>query len=122
MRKSRAVTGEAAAAPSAAAPAGGAGSAGAVGEARTSFDGTLYVLYGGEAATQVAAELADGARRAGLAPQLVAAADFRNLKLERCAWRPGGAPSSFAAPCADVGCVSYFSLPLQRAARGVVCG
>jgi hypothetical protein len=97
MRKSRAVTGEAAATPSAPESASGAVSAAAVGEARTSFDGTVYILYGGEAATQVAAELADGARRAGLAPQLVAAADFRNVKLERCAWRVDGAPFRFAA-------------------------
>ena len=83
MRKSRAVTGEAAPAPAAAAEAAAAAPVAGGGEARRAFDGTVYLLYGGEAATQVAAELAEGAARAGLATKLLPAADFRSAKLER---------------------------------------
>ena len=83
MRKSRAVTGEAAPAPAAGAEVAAAAASSGGGETRRAFDGTVYLLYGGEAATQVAAELAEGAARAGLAPKLVAAAEFRSVKLER---------------------------------------
>jgi hypothetical protein len=108
MRKSRAVTGEAAAAsPAAATPDSGAAPASTAaaaaaaadgGAARVAFDGTVYFLYGGEAATQVAAELATAARGAGLAPQLVAMTDFRSAKLDTCALSLSLSLSRVAAP------------------------
>jgi hypothetical protein len=122
MRKSRAVTGEAAAEPSggAAAPAATAAKTTAAvgsdaGAARVAFDGSVYFLYGGEAATQVAAELAAAARGAGLAPQLVALSDFRSVKLETCA------PSShtLARRCAPA-CTRARAHPTQQLMRALL--
>ena len=123
MRKSRAVTGEAApgAAPDAAgggangapstSPAGASASAVADG----GFDGTLHILYGGEAATQVAAELAEGARGAGLRPVLTSMSDFRGVKLDRrvarCVWRAHGTRRA-----------EWLPRRAQRAPRGAVRG
>lgn len=80
MRKSRAVTGEPAA-PSSAAPAPTAAASAA--SAATAFDGTLHILHGGEAAVQVAAELAEEARKAGLLPHVLPMNDFKTLSLDR---------------------------------------
>lgn len=83
MRKSRAVTGEpdVAAAPAAAASAREEPSA--LSAPAGGFDGTFHLLYGGEAATQVAADLAAEARGCGLTPVLLAADEFRKAKLDR---------------------------------------
>ena len=79
MRKSRAVTGEAAA-PAAAPPAAAPSAPPAAG----GWDGRLTVLHGGEAASQVASDVAAEARRRGFEPQQLASmADFRQLRLDR---------------------------------------
>ena len=72
MRRSRAVSGQEAPAAAAPAPAGA-----------TTAAAELLLLHGGEAASQVASDLADQARAHGLAARLVPMDKFKAEQLER---------------------------------------
>ena len=51
------------------------------------FDGLLYVLHGGEAASQVAADLAAQAQGRGFEARLLSMERFKEAQLDTCAGR-----------------------------------
>ena len=81
MRRSRAVTGE----PAAEAPGHGEGATQGVPPAPQAggFDGSFWLLHGGEAATQVAQDLAAEAQAQGFTAHVVPMDRFRDAKLDR---------------------------------------
>ena len=82
MRRSRAVTGE----PAAAAPVqGGEGGKQEVPPPSqpSGFDGSFWLLHGGEAATQVAQDLAAEAQAQGFTAHVAPMDKFRDAQLDR---------------------------------------
>ena len=82
MRRSRAVTGEAA--PPLSGTAARAADAEQPAAAGGAFDGTIHLLHGGEAASQVAADLAKQAQARGFKPVLLPMDQFKTLDVETC--------------------------------------